>query len=94
MRTSLIRIAMWASVGFLITTGWGLYFASSNKANPIDSTVYALAYVTEPAVWITHSYFDFPRGLRAVEIENTSTFALVGLVLEAIVRRRRGRATV
>jgi hypothetical protein len=89
MRQRVIRIALWASVGFLISAGWGFYFANANKANPVDPIVYALAYVTEPVAAITHLYFDFPRGLNAVVVENTATFALIGLALETIVRRHR-----
>jgi hypothetical protein len=86
MGNSMIRIVMWASVGFLISAGWGLYFASANKANPIDPIVYALINVTQPVAGITHSYFDFPRGLRAVKVENAATYALIGLILATIRR--------
>jgi hypothetical protein len=89
MRNSVIQIAMWASVGFLISSGWGLYFARANKADPIDPIVYALANVTEPVAGITHSFFDFPRGLRAVEVENAATYALIGLILATIRRHNR-----
>ncbi len=89
MRNSVIRIAIWASVGFLISSGWGLYFAKANKANPIGPIVYAVANVTQPVAGITHSYFDFPRGLRAVEVENATTYALIGLFLATIRRYNR-----
>jgi hypothetical protein len=86
MRNTAIRIALLATLGFFVSAGWGLYFANADKANPIDPIVYALANITEPVVGITHSYFDFPRGLRAVEIENAVTYVLIGLML-ALIRR-------
>jgi hypothetical protein len=89
IRHIVIRIALWASVGFLISTGWGFYFANTDKANPINPSVYVLIYASQPIAGITHSYFDFPRGLRAVEIENAVTYALIGLILEPILRRHR-----
>jgi hypothetical protein len=87
MKSAAILIVIFAIVGFLISAGWGLYFASADKANAIAPIVYALAYITEPFPAITHSFFDFPRGLRAVEIENAATYALIGLML-AIIRER------
>jgi hypothetical protein len=83
------RIIMCASAGFFISAGWGLYFATADKAKPIDPIVYTLANITEPVAGITHSYFDFPRGLRTVEIENAATYVLIGLMLAMIRRRRR-----
>jgi hypothetical protein len=87
MRHSVIRIALWASVGPLISAVWGFYFANTDEANPMNRIVYALSYTTQPAAGITHSYFDFPRGLRAVAIENATTYALIGSILEMILRR-------
>jgi len=83
------RIIIFASAGFFISAGWGLYFATADKAKPIDPIVYVLAYITEPVAGITHTYFDFPRGLRAVEIENAATYTLIGLMLILIRRRHR-----
>ena len=88
MRNTAIRIALWASVGFLISAGWGFYFTIKDKANPPDPAVYAAIYATQPVAGI-YSYFDFPMGLRAVEIENAATYALIGLMLAMIRRRQR-----
>ena len=52
MRDLLIRIAVWASAGFFVSLGWGLYFASANKSLPIGSTLYALATLTQPTAAI------------------------------------------
>ena len=81
MRNSLIfRIALWASTGFLVSAGWGLYFASANKANPIEPIVYAFFRLTQPVAAITVAYFDFPRGLTWIVVENAATYALLGLI--------------
>ena len=77
---------MWGSVGFLISVGWGFYFANANKTAPIGPTVYTLARLTQPVIAVIVSYVDFPIGLRAVEISNALTYALAGLILAAIRR--------
>jgi hypothetical protein len=89
MRNSVIRIAMWESAGVLVAVGWGLYFASSNKANPIEPIVYLLVRLTQPLVALTIAYFNFPLGLTWIVIENAATYALIGLILETIRRRSR-----
>ena len=89
MRHSVIRIALWLSAGFLVSAGWGFYFASSNKANPIEPFVYALANLTQPAAAVTLSYFGFPHGLTWVLVENAATYGLIGFMFETIRRRHR-----
>jgi len=86
MRSGL-RIIIWASAGFLVSAGWGLYFAATNKDIPIGLIVYALATLTQPTVAVfvyfnPHTLF----GLRAVEIANAATYAFVGLIVETIRR--------
>jgi hypothetical protein len=82
------RIVMWASAGFLISAGWGFYFAAADKDIPIGLIVYALASLTQPTVAVV-VYFNpqYLLGLRAVEIANAVTYAGVGLILETIRRR-------
>jgi hypothetical protein len=54
MRNGMIfRIALWACTGFVVSAGWGLYFASANKANPIEPFVYAFFRLTQPVAAIT-----------------------------------------
>ena len=78
------RIAMWASAGFLVAGGWGLYFASRNKDNPIEPIVYTLARLTQPiALLVQHSAVS----LYWVLVANTATYALVGLTVEALRRQ-------
>jgi hypothetical protein len=85
MRNNAIRIAIWASVGFLISAGWGFYFATANKAIPIGPIVYFLARLTEPVAAVV-SYFNFPVGLSAIAVANAATYALMGILLTAIRR--------
>jgi hypothetical protein len=81
------RIVMWASAGFLVSAGWGFYFAATNKDIPIGLIVYALASLTQPAAAVV-VYFNphYLLGLRAVEIANAVTYALLGLIVETARR--------
>jgi hypothetical protein len=83
------RIAIWASAGYLVSGGWGLYFANADKANPIEPIVYTLARLTQPVVAITVAYFNFPLGLRWTMVANAVTYALVGLIVETIRQHYR-----
>jgi hypothetical protein len=78
------RIAMWASVGFLVSGCWGLYFAGANKAKPVEPIVYALARLTQPVIAVIVSCFNFPIGLHWYLVANAATYALVGLIMETI----------
>jgi hypothetical protein len=82
------RITLWAGAGFLVSAGWGFYFALANKSIPIGPIVYALARLTEPAAAVfIHFNPNYLLGLRAVVIANAATYALVGLIVETIRRR-------
>ncbi len=90
MRNGMIfRIVLWASTGSLVSAGWGLYFANANKALPIEPIVNAFFRLTQPIAAITVSYFDFPRGLTSIAVENAVTYALLGLIVETIRQRYR-----
>ena len=90
MRNSVIRVVMWASAGFVIAVSWGLYFATADKDIPIGPIVQALSRLTVPADAVV-LYFNpgLPVGLTAVVLHNAATYALVGVVVEAIRRRYR-----
>jgi hypothetical protein len=78
------RIATGASAAFLVAGCWGLYFASADKANPIEPIVYTLARLTQPAVAVTVSYSNSPVGLGWCLVANAATYALVGLIMETV----------
>jgi hypothetical protein len=89
MRNMLNRIVMWGSAGFLVSVGWGLYFATANKTIPIEPTVYALARSTQPAAAFALYLNPTPvLGLTWVVVLNATTYALVGLIAETIRQHR------
>ena len=90
---AIFRIIMWATAGFLVSAGTGLYFATADKAKPVEPIVYILFGLTEPVAAITVGIFDFPRGVTSIVVENTATYALFGLIIEAIRQHYRPLAS-
>jgi hypothetical protein len=78
------RVALWAAVGLLIALGWGLYFATADKATPVEPLVNALAGLTQPLVAVIVSYFTPHVGLRMAAVANAATYAMVGLIVETV----------
>jgi hypothetical protein len=78
------RIAIWAAEGFLVASGWAVYFLVASKDHPIAPIVSTLARITCPVAIIGSHY---PISLFSVLASNVATYALVGLVVE-IVRRQ------
>lgn len=90
MKSVLIRIAAWTSAGFFVSIGWGLYFATANKAIPIGPIVYFLARLSEPSAAVAlYLHPASPLGLTWVAVTNAATYALIGLMVEAVRRRLR-----
>lgn len=90
MTKAVIRIAMCASVGILVSVGWGFYFANTNKNIPIEPAVYTLARLTQPIAAIAlYLNRTSPLGLRWVVLANAATYALLGSIMEAIRQRYR-----
>lgn len=90
MKNALLRVAMWAGGGLLVSVCWGIYFASANKALPIEPIVHTLARVTQPtAAVLLHIKPGLPLGLTWVAVANAATYALLGSITEAIGRSRR-----
>ena len=80
------RLALWAVIGAIIAYGWGLYFASVDKATAIGPIVFTLAVVTVPVAGLV-SYFHLTFGVTASIVWNTGTYAVIGLILEMIRRQ-------
>lgn len=78
------RIAMWAAVGFLVASGWAIYFSAASKGHPIEPIVSTLVRLTCPVAIVGSHY---PVSLYSALVANVATYALVGLVLE-ILRRQ------
>jgi len=81
------RIAVWACSGFLAAGFWGLYFANADKSKPIGPLVDALARLTQPIAAVVASYVHSPVGLHSFLWMNAATYALIGLIVEALRRK-------
>jgi hypothetical protein len=77
------RIAVWASIGFLVAGCWALYFTWRSKDNPIEPIVYTLACLTQPIALLR----SYPLSVYLVLFANAATYALVGLMVETVRRR-------
>ena len=81
------EVAVWAGAGFLVSIGWGLYFAMRSKAIPIEESIYVLARLTQPAVAaILYIKPGFPLGLIWVAVANAASYAVIGSIVEKIKR--------
>lgn len=78
------RIGVWAAAGFLVASGWAVYFLARNKDLPIEPLVSTLIRLTCP-VAIVGSYY--PVSFYLALIANVATYALVGLVAEVLRRQ-------
>ncbi|MGC2181896.1 MAG: hypothetical protein WA637_01290 [Terriglobales bacterium] len=78
------RIAMWASVGFLVAVGWALYaFASAPPALTSGDPIVSLVELTCPVVFAS-IHFHFPLGLYWSLVANAATYGLIGLMVETV----------
>ena len=78
------RIAMWATAGFLVAAGWGVYFASADKGSPIKSLVSTLARFSQPVAAVAASYLHTPISVYWFLTLNAATYALIGLIVETL----------
>lgn len=90
MKSTLIRIAVWTSAGFLVSLGWGFYFATANKGLPIGPAANALARLTQPITAVA-LYLNptSPLSLTWVAVTNAAMYALLGLMVETVRRELR-----
>jgi hypothetical protein len=78
------RIAEWATVGFLVASGWATYFLVASKDHPIGPIVSAFVRLTCPIAIVGSHY---PVSLYTAVVANVVTYALVGLVAENLRKR-------
>jgi hypothetical protein len=78
------RIAIWAAAGFLVASGWAVYFFVKNKDLPIEPIVSALIRLSCPIAIVGSHY---PVNLYSAVAANVATYALVGLVVETLRRQ-------
>jgi hypothetical protein len=84
------RIAMWASAGFLVASGWAVYFSVTSEDHPIEPIMSALLRLTCPIATVGLHY---PVGVYSSLVANVATYALVGLAVE-ILRRQLSHARI
>jgi hypothetical protein len=75
---------MWAAAGFLVASGWAVYFFVKNKDLPIEPIVSALIRLSCPIAIVGSHY---PVSLYSAVAANVATYALVGLVVETLRRQ-------
>jgi hypothetical protein len=78
------RIAIWATAGFLVASGWAVYFFVASKDHPIQPIVSTLARLTCPVAIIGSHY---PVSVQLALAANVATYALVGLIAETLRRQ-------
>ena len=78
------RIAVWAIAGFLVASGWAVYFFVASKDRPIAPLVSALVRLTCPVAIVGSHY---PVSLYSALVANVATYALLGLAVEVLRRQ-------
>ena len=78
------RIAVWAVAGFLVASGWAVYFLVRSKDHLIEPIVATLIRLTCPIAIVGSHY---PVSLYLALAANVATYALVGLVVETLRRQ-------
>lgn len=78
------RIAIWAAAGFLVASGWAVYFSLKDKDLPIEPIVSALIRLTCPIVIVVSHY---AVSVYSVVAANVATYAVVGLLVETLRRQ-------
>ena len=78
------RIAIWAAAGFLVASGWAVYFLVRNKDLSIEPMVSALVRLSCPIAIVSSHY---PLSLYLALAANVATYAVVGLLVETLRRQ-------
>jgi hypothetical protein len=78
------RIAIWAAAGFLVASGWAVYFLVASKDHPMEPIVSTLLRLTCPVAIVGLHY---PVSLYSSLVANVATYALVGLAVETLRRQ-------
>jgi hypothetical protein len=78
------RIAIWAAAGFLVASGWAVYFLVANKELSVEPMVSTLVRLTCSIAIVGSRY---PVSVYLALAANVATYALVGLVVETLRRQ-------
>jgi hypothetical protein len=83
------RVAIWASAGTLVAAFWAIYVVST-RTNTLATpgVLSTLADLTCPIVLLRHHAVS----LGFVLLANASTYALVGIIVEALKHRSHSLA--
>ena len=77
------RIVLWAKAGGFLAGIWAIYFAAISKDNPISPSVAMLSRLSCPIVF-AGDYFHFGISMFWVLLSNIVTYAMAGLMVEAL----------
>jgi hypothetical protein len=78
------RIALWATAGFLVASGWAVYFSLASKDRTMESIVFTFLRLTCP-IAILGSHYSVSLYMSLVA--NAVTYALIGLAVETLRRQ-------
>lgn len=78
------RVAIWAAAGFLVASGWAIYFFLKAKDLPIEPVVSALLRPTCPIAIVGMHY---PVSIYSSLAANVATYAAIGLLVESLRRQ-------
>jgi hypothetical protein len=78
------RVAVWALAGFLVACAWALYFLVAARHLPVQPMVSTLVRLTCPIAIVGSHY---PVSLYLAITANIASYALVGLVVEILLRK-------
>jgi hypothetical protein len=78
------RIAVWATTGFLVASVWAIYFLVASNGQLTQPIVSTLVQLTCPIAIVGSHY---PVSLSSALLANVATYALIGLVVEALRRQ-------
>ena len=78
------RVAMWATVGFLVAGFWALLFlATFPHTNERMRDMWAFVIITCPIAVVRR----YPISLYEVLAANAITYGMVGLIMETLLKR-------
>jgi hypothetical protein len=78
------RIAIWAAAGFLVASGWAVYFFARSKGLPIEPIMSVFIRLSCPIAIVGSHH---PVSLYSALAANVATYAVIGLVVETLRRQ-------
>jgi hypothetical protein len=78
------RLALWAAAGYLVASGWEVYFLVAAKDHPLQPIMSLLLRLTYPVAIVGVHY---PVSIYSALAANVATYSLVGLAVETLRRQ-------